>query len=152
MGRVKPRTSNLDPENAIRKAKQDYLNGTYPSIHSAASAYGIPNSTLQGRLRGAQPTRIGHQKQQLLTASEEKAIVQFYLSLDNLGHPLKLSYVKSFAQALLPPSQRREVGKHWISRFLERNPSITSKFSQRLDRQRAHAEDPKTLKDFFQKV
>jgi len=65
MGKVKPRTPNLDRENAFRKAKQDYLKGIYPSTRSATSAYEIPNSTLQGRLRGAQPTRIAHQKQQL---------------------------------------------------------------------------------------
>ena len=53
MGRVKSKTPDPDRENAIQKAKRGYLNGTYPSIRSAASAYGIPNTTLQGRLRGA---------------------------------------------------------------------------------------------------
>ena len=72
--------------------------------------------------RGAQPTQIAHQKQQLLTASEEKAIIQICFSLDTLRHPLELSYVKSL---LLPPSQRRGGGKHWISRFLERNSEAT---------------------------
>lgn len=54
----------------------------------------IPNCTLQGRLRGAQPTQVEHQKQQLLTTSEGKAIVQSCIKLDNLGRPSKLSFVK----------------------------------------------------------
>jgi hypothetical protein len=83
---------------------------------------------------------------------EEKAIVRFCETLDDLGHPLRGSLVKAFAMALLPSSRRRQLGKHWLSRFLNRNPALVSKFSQRLDRQRANANDPAILKDFFRKV
>jgi len=39
-----------------------------------------------------------------------------------------------------------------MTRFLNRYPAITTKFSPRLDRQRANANDPAILKDFFHKV
>jgi len=39
-----------------------------------------------------------------------------------------------------------------MTRFLNRHPAITTKFSQRLDRQRANANDSAILKDFFCKV
>jgi hypothetical protein len=60
--------------------------------------------------------------------------------------------VKKLAAAMLPPSREREIRKHWINRFLKRNPSVVAKLSQRLDYQRATAGDPTVLKDFFNKV
>jgi len=152
MARVKSERQNTEREKGIRDAKRDYLNGIEPSIRSAASTYGIPYTTLQNRLRGRQPHQEAHQKQQLLTVEQERSIVRFCVALDDLGHPLKLPLVKQFASSLLTPSQRRNVGKHWLSRFLCRNPSLVTKFSQRLDRQRATASNPAILKDFYQKV
>ena len=50
---------------AIQRASQDYLHEIYP-LYALLLPNGIPNSTLQGRLRSAQPARtIAHQKQQL---------------------------------------------------------------------------------------
>ena len=152
MGRVKPREPVCDRENDIRDAKQVYLSGEVTSICSAASIYGIPYGTLQDRLRGAQPQSITHEKEQLLTPEEEKSIVRFCEALDDLGHPLQGKMVKDFALSLLPPQRHRQLRKHWITCFLNRHPGITSKFSQRLDRQRANANDPIILKDFFRKV
>src|SRR5437879_3357748 len=43
-------------------------------------------------------------------------------------------------------------GKHWLSRFLDRNPSITVKYSCRLKRQRAQVNNPWVIKDFFVKL
>jgi len=44
------------------------------------------------------------------------------------------------------------VEKHWINRFLKRNPDVVAKFNERLDRQRATAGDPTALEDFFKKL
>jgi hypothetical protein len=152
MGRVKPRVSKPDREDDIRQAKRDFLTGVEPSIRSAAATYGLPYSTLRDRLRGAQNTSKAHEPDQLLTAMDEKAIVRFCKRLDDLGHPITMRILKGFASSLLPGEKRREVGKHWITRFLNRNPELSAKFSQRLDRQRANANDPLILKDYFRKV
>jgi hypothetical protein len=152
MGRVKPREPVADRENDIRDAKQAYLSGEVTSICSAASIYSISYGTLRDRLRGAQPRSIALEKEQLLTPEEEKSIVTFCEALDDLGHPLHRKIVKDFALSLLPPQRHQQLGKHWITRFLNRHPGITSKFSQRLDRQRANANDPVILRDFFRKV
>jgi hypothetical protein len=60
--------------------------------------------------------------------------------------------LKDFAKALLPISKYRDVGKHWATRFLNRHPELSARFSQRLDRQRANASDPELVKDYFRKV
>jgi hypothetical protein len=152
MGRVKCRDAASDRENEIREATHAYRTGLEPSIRAAASTYGIPYGTLRDRLRGAQPRGAAHEKEQLLTPEEEKSIVRFCETLDDLGHPLQGKMVKAFAMSLLPSHRRRQLGKHWMTRFLNRHPAITTKFSQRLDRQRANANDPAILKDFFRKV
>ena len=44
------------------------------------------------------------------------------------------------------------LGKDWITRFLDRNPKLTSKFTSWLDKQRSYASNPLVLRDFFTKV
>ena len=151
MGRVKC-SNATDRENDIREAKLAYRSGLEPSISAAASTYGIPYGTLRDRLRGAKPRSAANEKEQLLTLEEEKSIVRFCETLDDLGHPLQVKMVKAFVMSLLPPHRRRQLGKHWMSRILNRHPAVTAKFSQRLDRQRANANNPAILKDFFHKV
>jgi len=151
MGRVMCRDAS-DRADDIREAKHAYRSGLEPSIHTAASTYGVPYGILQDRLRGAQPRSAAHEKEQLLTLEEEKSIFRFCETLDDLGHPLQEKMVKAFAMSLLPSHRRRQLGKHWMTLFLNRHPAVTAKFSQRPDRQRANANDPAILKDFFCKV
>jgi hypothetical protein len=152
MGRVKPRVPARERENNLQNARNDYINGVEPSIRSAASTYGVPYATLRDRLQGVQSRVEAHQSEQILSVEEEESIVRFCEPLDDLGHPLKVKMVKVFAMSLLPPGRRRQLGKHWLIRFLNRNPSVTSKFSQRLDHQRTNADNPAILKDFYRKV
>ena len=116
--------------------------------------YGVPYAygTLRGRLQGAKPHNDAHSHEQIFSVEEEKAIVRFCVILDDWGHPLRGSLVKAFGMFLLPPVRRRQLGNHWLTHFLNRLPAVMSKFSQRLDRQRANASDPVILKDYFRKV
>jgi len=68
--------------------------------------------------RGGWSCQEAHRGQQLLTMEGEKAIVQFCLKPDDLGHPLRIPMVKGFAAALLPAPERQKLGIHWIDRFL----------------------------------
>jgi hypothetical protein len=147
-----PKTKSDDYEKLIQEAIVEYHAKTYSSIRSAAAAYGIPYETVRNRLRGTKTRQESHKNQQLLTVEEEKAIVRFCLTLDDWGHPLKLPMIKEFATALLPSEKHREIGQHWMNRFLRRNPNVVARYSQRLDRQRATASDPAILEDFFRKV
>jgi len=112
MGRVKCRDAVIDRENEIHEAKHEYCTGLEPSICAAASTYGIPCGTLRDRLRGAQPRGAAHEMEQLPTPEEEKSIVRFCETLDDLGHLLQGKMVKVFAMSLLPSHQRRQLGKH----------------------------------------
>jgi len=152
MGRLKCRDAAIDRENEIREAKHAYRTDLEPTICAAASPYGIRHRTLRDWFRGAQPRGAAHEKEQLLTPEEEKSIVRFCETLDDLGHPLQGKMVKAFAMSLLPSNWRRQLDIHWMTHFLNRHPAITTNSSQCLDRQRANANDHAILKDFFRKV
>jgi hypothetical protein len=64
MGRTK---INSDCENDIIYAKKDYWAGIEPSIHSAVSTDGLPDTTLYDHLQGSQIRSEAHWLQQLLT-------------------------------------------------------------------------------------
>lgn len=152
MGLLNTRKKVLEREKDIQAAMRDIRSGAEGTIRSAALAYGIPYSTLRGRMTGAQTRAEAHIGAQVLTPMEEKAVVRFCERLDDLGHPITMPLLKQYASSLLPPSSGQEVGKHWISRFLKRQHGLTSKYSQRLDRQRANADDPEIMRDHFRKV
>jgi len=152
MPRLNERQPDSKEEN-IRKALIAYRDCDRLSIRATAEQYGIPYSTLRGRIAGVQDRVGGHRGMQVLTEFEENSMVRWCEKLDEWGHPPRLEVVKSMAQALL----RRRVnthtlGKHWLTRFLNRNPMLASKLSSCLDRQRARADDPRVIKDYFQKV
>ena len=123
---------------------------------AAVELYGVPRTTLYYRLAGSRQSRQdAHEDQQRLTKPEEKAIVKFCFEMDDCGFPPRLDYVKDMALHL---HEKRigykplPIGKNWITRFLSRHPDLASKYSTKLDRQRAHANDPRIIKDYFAKL
>jgi hypothetical protein len=94
MERVKCRDEVIDRENEIYEAKHAYPTGLKPSIHTAASTYGIFYTTLLDRLRQIQPRGASHYTEQLLTAEEKTSILRFYETLDGVGYPLQGKMVK----------------------------------------------------------
>ena len=102
MGHVKPCWDDNKREESIRLAKQDFINGIDPSICSAVRTYNVPYPTLRAHLHGLQTRTEAHQELQLLSVQEERAIVHFCETLDNLGHPVTIKILKQFAQSLLP--------------------------------------------------
>jgi len=125
-------------------------------VAAAGEVYGIPCTTLYYRLLGEQRTRReGHIEQQQLTIAEEKAITKWCFEMDDRGFPPRLDMMRDMAAhlELKQLSEKGEpFGKHWIARFLNRNSSITVKLSCSLEGQRAHANDPRIIKDLFAKL
>jgi Tc5 transposase DNA-binding domain len=152
MGRLKGREKE-EREKNIELAIRDYYKALEPSIRASAEKYSIPWTTLRDRLKGARNRRESHRRQQLLTEHEEKTIVQWCKRMDDYGFPLRVSLVKEMAAYLVKKRLNdHKLGKHWLSRFLDRNPELASRFSSRLDRQRAYASNPAVLRDYFNKV
>lgn len=152
MGRLKGRQKD-ERESHIKMAIEHYQNSMDPSLRQSAEKFSIPYSTLRDRLQGAKNRRDSHRRQQLLTEHEEKSIVKWCERMDDWGFPLKLSLVKEMAAYLIKKRHNGHIlGVHWLGRFLDRNSELASRFTARLERQRAYADNPVLLKDYFDKV
>jgi transposase len=151
MGKLKQREKDKREER-IHRAIKAYKAGE-GSMRAVAERFEVGYGTLQGRVNGgAGPRSKAYPDVQLLDDEQEKSIVRFCLKVDEWGHPLRLSYVKAMAKGMLPKEKKEYIGKHWLTRFLNRRTEIVSKFATRLDRQRVFANNPKIIKDYFNKV
>jgi len=88
MGRVKDRQeaakARAKQEDTIKKALDAIQAGTM-SFRDAQTAFEIPAATLWGRMKGAKPHFVAHSKQQLLTPTDEKAVMRLVTRLENSG-------------------------------------------------------------------
>ena len=90
MGRVEFRKlkSEDEKEQCIGRGLQS---GLYPSIGKAANITGIAYSTLQRRFHGTQSRAAAHEAQQIITAAQERAIVQWIYRLELASSHQELS-------------------------------------------------------------
>ena len=63
-------------EQLIQHALDGLQSGVYSTVYSAAKAIGVSESSLRLRWNGGQSCSKGNIQRQLLTDSEEKALVQ----------------------------------------------------------------------------
>jgi len=110
--------------------------------------------TLRDRKRGTANRAQSHEDQQHLTNAEERVIVACIERVDDYGWPPKIEYVKQIAAGFMRShgKARAKLGKNWITRFLDRHPSLAAKFATRLNKQHSYASNLLVLRDFFTKV
>lgn len=126
------------------------------SQRQAAMLYDAPQTTLRRRLRGTQPRSETVSINRKLSAIKEQSLVQWILELDRRGFPPHIIDVRRIADALLaargedPPPP--PVGKNWVSRFIQGQPELQTKWTRRLHSQRASYEDPAIIAAWFKLV
>ena len=126
------------------------------SQRQAAMLYDAPRTTLRRRLRGTQPRSETASINRKLSAIEEQSLIQWILELDRRGFPPHIIDVRRMADALLaargqdPPPP--PVGKNWVSRFIQGQPELQTKWTRRLHSQRASYEDPAIIAAWFKLV
>ena len=71
-----------------------------------------------------------HGYQQLRSIAEEKAIVRWIVKLEEWGFPPRIEHVKEAVIKLKGDwPEDRNIGRNWITRFLNRHPELVFKFS-----------------------
>ena len=147
-------STKCDSRWLSRQSKTPTILARYPKW--LKSLRWINGRTLYRRVAGTHASRsASHQDQQRLTPAEERAIVKWCHDQDDRGFPPHLDMVKDMALHLeehRTGQQPTPIGKHWISRFLNRNHDLASKLSTQLERQRAYSNDPRLLQDYFNKL
>jgi hypothetical protein len=121
-------------------ALQAYETGQVRSLRAAAKAFDVPYSSLAPRASGCRPRAEIGQHNRKLNDTEELALTQWILSMDQRGYPPRVCAVQHMAKLLLKerePNARTLIGKNWTNRFINRNDELKSKFTRRYDYQRA---------------
>ena len=124
------------------------------TIRQAAVRYGLKRSTLHDRLHGRKSRAEVSQLKQKLYPAEEKLLVVAILAYFDLGFPVRVRQLKSWALCVLQlrNPHTRILGKNWVSRFLKRHPEIGTRWRQTMDRVRVRAANPESINAFSQKV
>ena len=148
-----PQPIQTSREGRISLAIVDYQNNPQKSVCALAAAYDVPKSTLLRRLRGTQPRSETASVNRKLLATEEQSLVDWILDLDRRGFPPHIIDVRRMADALLaargqnPPPP--PVGKNWVSRFVNSQSELQTKWDRKLHSQRALCEDPVAITAWF---
>jgi hypothetical protein len=124
----------------LAKALAGLKDGTYKRVREAARATGAPRSTLQDRLKGV-PTKVQcNHSRQTLSPDEECALVKWAKQLSCTGNPVHHPFLRELAKEIAKPrvidGDNRvplKLGKHWVGRFLERNPSLHSRLAKNME-------------------
>src|SRR3954452_15424436 len=108
-------TNPLPQEARLSSAIEAFKNGQFRSVRAAAAAYDIPKSTLADRLHGRRPLSEAQLENRKLLSSEETALVQWILSMDERGMSPTIAYVRQMAEVLLLErvGSKVEVGENW---------------------------------------
>jgi hypothetical protein len=73
-------------ELAVQSTISDLNSSFFESVRAASKAWGVPRSTLQGRLAGRQSHAIVHQHQQRLSPEQEESLANWILDEYLRGH------------------------------------------------------------------
>ena len=143
-------------EGRISLAIAAYRNNPKQSVRALAKAYDVPQSTLYTRIHGTPPRSEQRSINRKLSPTEEQSLVQWVLDLNRRGFPPYIIDVRRMADVLLaargqdPPPQ--PVGKKWVSRFIQSQSELQTKWTRRLNSQRASHEDPTIIAAWFKLV
>ena len=88
-------------EDRIKATIKAFREKQVSTIREASRTFGIPNTTLQERLKGAQPHSVAHISSQRLTVPGEAAIEKTARQMEIWGWPLTFKALESLASNLL---------------------------------------------------
>jgi len=144
---IKPTYTEINLLNAIDAVKSG------SSIRQASRDWGIPLTTLYGRLTGRVSRREAKEHVQRLSPTQESSLVDWVLVQDQLGLPPTHRQIKHFAQRILKAGgDEKCLGKHWMEQFLNRNPSIKTLKGKRMENSRIKAITAESIKRFFDRL
>ena len=121
---LQPRMATESRERRIILALQAVQSDQNLSCRRAAKIYEVSEATLRARMNGRQSRANCPINSALLRKSEEEAIVQYILDLDERGFPPRIAGVEDMANLLLEARNGGCVGKTWAKRFIARRQEL----------------------------
>ena len=145
----------IEQEGRILLAISSFGKKKITNIQEAAHHFNVPRSTLQDHLNGTTYRTEQRANCHKLTEEEEESLIQWILSMDQRGAAPRPSHVQDMANILLSnrgSSNIQPIGKNWVYKFIKCHDQLKTKFSRRYNHQRAKCEDPKIIREWFDRV
>ena len=137
-----------DPATRLQLAIEELAKNPGVSQREIARLYGVPQSTLQARLKGRRAAEHYHQATQRLNVQEEQALIDWIERMTAWGWPPRIQHLEGMAKSLL--EAKNSLGQHWYKNFLNRHLEFKTKYTRNLDQSRKDAGSSETLKDWFE--
>ena len=81
---------------------------------------------------------------------EEECIKIWVLEIQSWGFPPRVAQLREMSRELLrAKGDYKELGKNWVSGFLDRHPTLQAKYSRTLDQDRFLAQNQDIIQDWF---
>ena len=142
-----------DLEHRLLNALNDVANGSFTSIRQSAAYHSVPKSTLYDRIHGINPRTEARKSQRLLLEAQELVLIKWLEDLQRQVIPAIYPLIRSIVVEMLKANgQKATLGKHWITRFLARNPQLKQHLSNPMDQQRLKALNPTVVRAFFNEI
>ncbi|CAK1588131.1 unnamed protein product, partial [Parnassius mnemosyne] len=131
--------SQTDLESALKDIRERGY-----GIRETCKKYNIPRSTVQDRLSGKRTDKLNNPgPEPVLGISMEKEVVQWIIKIAKCGFPVKKQELLDTVQKILKDYQRPNPfkddrpGQTWYSGFLKRNPEISVRAAESINKARA---------------
>jgi Psq-like protein/Tc5 transposase-like DNA-binding protein len=136
-------------EDSITNAILDIQSGRI-SQHQAAQKWGVPRSTICGRLGGKAALNDQIQPNQLLTKNQEAKLASWVLRQESLGYAPSHSQIRACVLALQKQQGSKiGVGRNWVPKFIGRHPELRTKVGRRQEANRFNSFTPKAVHWYF---
>jgi hypothetical protein len=141
---MKPQYTEYD----VMSALAEIANGK--SLRKASLEWGIPRSTLRGRNATTLSRQEGASHLQRLPTVVESRLTDWILTQESLGRGVTHAQIKVFGERLLAlQGDHLPLGRHWIYKFLARNPILKTKRQIYVDSVRVNCACSEVIKPWF---
>lgn len=152
------RNSSLVKDTLLHRALDTFRDGQQsslpPKLCQVADHYGVHKSTLWRRIHGGRSNKEAHEASQLLTVTEEDALVRLAQVMGARFLPLSHTLLREKANALLAvraDAPVLQVGNGWSYRFLNRHASkLSTYWGSTLNTKRGLALNPTNVREYFE--
>ena len=123
------------------------------SLRKACLEWGIPRSTLRDRNATTQTRREAADHLQRLPTVIKDRLTNWILNQEALGCGVTHAQIRVFGEKLLAfQGDHLPLGKHWMTRFLARNPILKTKRQIYVDSVRVNNACSEVIRPWFQKL
>lgn len=112
--------------------------------------YGIPYTTITGRLKGRQERQAAHVSQQVLSLIQEDVLCSWVELYSAQGCPVGISQIRLITQDIT--GAKKPPHRDWVRRFLKRHPELTMGKPSGLDPKRAQSFNEEEVRHHFKEL